>query len=285
MLCPTVDSEAMKISRLKLTYQRNLLCGQAIAIGLVAGVTILLYWNTEPTTVIDRDNIRISDIYSRGQSIPLSESKEKKYGTGLLKSGVVLQKINILGDGHHSQPQVSYLPKLLREPISVENEEAIVPFDEQVEASTGEYGEGNRGGSLGDGWPIKEDNKALWEPSWGYYLPEFGGKPARRELRIDFARPEYPSKGEGINAIVTLDVMISSNGAILKCDILREEPPKHDFALSLKHALFNSWIEPAIINGRKVESRFLLTYEFCWDCPRRMMTYKVPDGIVILFNE
>jgi len=97
---------------------------------------------------------------------------------------------------------------------------------------------------------------------------------------IDWVHPSWPKKGSGWDAVVVIAVTINNEG---KKDyrVLKEEPKGYGFAVELMEAINESIFWPAKdIYGRQLDGKYLITYEFCYNCKERIV--EIVSGDVVI---
>ncbi|MFQ5498312.1 MAG: hypothetical protein ACE5FH_01450 [Candidatus Zixiibacteriota bacterium] len=105
--------------------------------------------------------------------------------------------------------------------------------------------------------------------SLGFMTPPMDIPKRYRPPLLKLQPVRYPRKGSHLNGKVTMVLVVDNNGSITESRLVSEEPKGHDFARSLKEALYESVFFPPRVNGRKVGIRYEFTYEFCWECPEK----------------
>ncbi len=267
----------MRLNRLKTTYQRNLLLGQAVSL-LIAVIAILLMFAFQESYVtIDLHDIKLLESFPlTGDNAPQNSgsSTHIRSRSGVLIDAVAGNGYNI-DNYHHDSHGLDY--------SAIDKDDFIIPG--------GYYG--NSGGDLylalesgdtSDAWPIPNKHTFLQEYSIESFLSDrYVNAPGENHpLMINFVKPQYPGGLHyACDAIVKLGFSVTEKGFIRKIDIIDEDPAGFGFALAVKEALRNSWLWPAVRNGHKTGGYYILTYEFCEKCPATPVVVESEGDIVV----
>lgn len=267
----------MEINRLKTTYQRNMLLGNIVA-GLIAfAVALIIVFSREQYVVIELKDSKYIESFTIPSGKPFEMISEKcSLGT---QFEATLHDL----DSHYfnnRQSQYSHLP------FSFGNG-SLHDFT----ISAGNYGRVEEGAGsrvnykIGENeWPIAPPKSLIGEYSFDHYSSNRSISPPEknRAMIIEFRKPLYPS---GLrfktDAVVTLGFHLTEKGTITQIDVIKEEPIGFGFALTVKEALRDSWIKPAVINGKKKGGYYILTYEFCEKCPSRPAVVESSPNVVV----
>jgi len=87
------------------------------------------------------------------------------------------------------------------------------------------------------------------------------GGAVKPPTKIHDVRPVYPedAKGASVEGVVILQVVISTDGAVIETSVLRSVPMLDDAA---QHAVLQWRFEPTLLNGEPVEIEMVVTVNF-----------------------
>ena len=270
----------MKINRLKTTYQRNLLIGQAVSC-LTAGVIVLLTWLTETEyVVIDIGN----NSYITSLSIPKTESWE-------MPNESERKELNIPPDNDNFVVPGPSIVKTYRDEMEI-SDGLIYSVSHNIEFVASDEDKGeliDYGGDILSMTAASDSSisdKSSNQGNYDYDNLRFRGNiphpGINTPLMINFPAPFYPNRLRyKVDAVVTLGFYLTEKGTITQIDVIKEEPVGFGFALAVKEALRDSWIKPAVINGKKKGGYYILTYEFCEKCPSRPAVIESSPNVVV----
>ena len=107
---------------------------------------------------------------------------------------------------------------------------------------------------------------ALGATAW---LPLRAAQPTRLKAggaikppqKIHDVRPVYPDDAQaaGVEGVVILDIVISTEGSVIATSVLRSVPMLDDAA---EHAVMQWRFEPTLLNGEPVEIEMVVTINF-----------------------
>lgn len=268
----------MRTSQLKTTYQRNLLMGQGVALIIAAIAILLILLLQESYVVIDLRENRYRESFPLPRNGASGDDGIGPANAPLLtgvRPRTTGTHTTVAGYNHNLSPGFDY--------VGIGRGDFLI---------SGDY-DGNVGGDLypsfvtgdtSDAWPITQAGAFIPEYSFKGILTKRSvtGNEENRPLMINFVKPRYPG---GLrykcDATVKLGFYVTHKGFISKFDVLIEEPAGFGFALAVKEALKDSWIKPAVINGRKTGGYYILTYEFCEKCPEKPVVVESEGNVVV----
>lgn len=268
----------MRTSLLKTTYQRNLLMGQGVALLIAAVALMLILLLQESYVAIDlRENGYL-------ESFPLPRDGASGVddigpANAALLTGVrprtTGNHTTVSGNNHNLSPGVDY--------AGIGRGDFLISGDYDGDVG-GDLYPSFTPGDTSDAWPITQAGAFIPEYSFKGILTKRSvtGNEENRPLMINFVKPRYPG---GLrykcDATVKLGFYVTHKGFISKFDVLIEEPAGFGFALAVKEALKDSWIRPAVIDGRKAGGYYILTYEFCEKCPEKPVVVESAGNVVV----
>jgi len=283
-----VHYQVMKINNLKTQYQKNLLIGQTAACAVVIVLSLLLYLNRPEYVTIEPDRVNIGKL-----------TNERINESGLM----IYNRIPVSAEEylHHSQArsELSELRCRLLEICRNRQLSYLATYNGPVYPIAGYGGDIclypsgfqpaakiiNIQTDPNEMWPVGNQDKNLGSLA-DYNFNAFSRKvikpPENRPMILEFARPRYPGGMRyNCDATVRLMVIIDEQGFIDSIATIFEEPSGFGFAKSVREALRDSYIEPAVVRGRKSGGRYILSYEFCRDCPAKPVVVESGDNIVV----
>ncbi|MFZ1683065.1 MAG: hypothetical protein WAU88_02950 [Candidatus Zixiibacteriota bacterium] len=256
-------------SEAKRFYQRNMLMGAMASVGLAALSSVAI-WLCEPPASSDGHS---SDSSPSVRHIARTESTPHSRDLWLLpqnapRSGFLgfVSKVQIRPAGQ-SIPTVTptVFPTSTLELAPEIGEGPGVLGDQRA------FGDANGTGTDDFGLPpMKSSNK--------YRAVTFPTPVDNGQVRIRRTKPDqpaqikfnnpvgWPRKGRNVDrgrAAVLL--YVDCRGNIDSCITVEDLPRNCDFALSLRNAIYESWIHPAVIGGREVATKVQITYDFVTD--------------------
>ena len=274
-----MDSDrSHRVSRLKVTYQRNLLMGTLVASGVISMAALFVHLTKDETVLFNTAEIIFTDIDLPGNSGGYPAGQERRGSVSGLSfknrlGSPISSSIISTQSGHEPAENLGFYFE--------ENGSDIKPSSYPI-------GDWWPVSISSDEWPIKDDpiefikNKPIRILD---YNNDISQKRKRdRPLLLQLKKPRYPAGlYVDVDATVTLGMTLNNKGYIIGWEVYYEEPPGKGFARALKKALRNSYIKVEIRNGQKVGGHYIITYEFCKKCPDRPVVIKSPDNVIVTF--
>lgn len=290
----------MRVSLLKIKYQRNLLIGMLVNALICAGLaSFFLLRSPEETVLISAAQIQIishdlridSTAYRTGAGHLDYQSRGKRgynAGQNLAKGFKVVNQVRLP------------VPVAIKSILSEHEPNEWIDSAAALSVKGPDDFEELSGSLEGDGWPIANNseqsplntNGIITRALKNYLFARQFIKPLlNKPAYIIWHSVKWPDKARwaGIDsAIVVARIIISPNGGILdnggkfNCIIISEDPPGYGFRESFMQMLREGSFFSAEHQGQKIASTIEIKHYFCLRCPQFSRT---TGNVVVSFSK